>query len=86
MAIALPDTLPVDINVSYSAIYSKSYGILSEVNLNWTNVVSIIKLHIYSDYGNLEIDCSKPTIVLMKLCLNYMLDIVKVALRLLVIG
>ena len=46
MDIALPDTLPANINVSYSVIYSKSDGILSEVNLNWTNVVSIIKLDI----------------------------------------
>ena len=46
MDIELSDTLPANINVSYSAIYSKSDGILSEVNLNWRNVVSIIKLHI----------------------------------------
>ena len=46
MAIALPDTLPANINVSYTAIYSKSDGILSEVNFHWRNVVSIIKLDI----------------------------------------
>ena len=33
----------------------------------------------------LEIDCTKSTIVLMNLCLNYMIEIVKVALRPLVI-
>ena len=60
MAIALPDTLPANINVSYSAIYSKSDGILSEVNLNWTNVVSTIKLEMIM--AILEIDCTKPTI------------------------
>ena len=52
MAIALQDTLPANINVSYSAIYSKRNGTLCEVNLNWTNVVSIIKIDIYHDYGS----------------------------------
>ena len=53
MAIALPDTLPANINVSYSAIYSKSYGILNEVNLHWTNVVSIIsKIIVIGNFGN----------------------------------
>ena len=46
MAIALPDTLPANINVSYTAIYSHSDGILSEVNFHRRNVVSIIKLDI----------------------------------------
>ena len=51
MVVALPDNLPTNIYVNYSAIYSKSDGILSEVYLLWTNVVSIIKLD-DSDHGN----------------------------------